>query len=488
MKRLVVCLAMLAAGVLVFDSPAYAEDPPLSEDLYLSEISISTSLDEKYVEIFINNPVTSNDYYIMTTSNDGSSLSTGYNLAGISDQEAGSHYVFTGVKAGLYLTNPSNGRILYLCQGDQSKTVDKEACKTDYVDKYAYSYLLNTSNSWSRDFDDENLIFKESIKTPGQKNNFAVGEDEDEDEDKEEDIEKVTQYCQALVLSEISSVEQWVEIYNKSDLTIFPANMSECLLGVQSGDTKAGGLRNYSYYKVSSFLSFSSINRYAYVVLDLTKTESKNKIIPNSSSIKDRSVIIADDETDYDYGAIYKSQKEGTTLSYFADGWKVTYSPTPGEENKYQQYQTCEPGKHINEKTGNCVKDPEPPAECAEGQYRNPETGRCKKIAEANVLAECPEGQYRNPLTNRCKKIATDDDLVPCAEGYERNPETNRCRKIRASENAEYAVEPFGVSNENHTWAIIGAIGIGAIGLLIILQFRHEIAQGFGNIVRRIKK
>lgn len=486
MKRLVVFLAALVTGVTVLSIPIFATDQ-LTKDLYISEISINQ--DDRYVEIFLNKAVLLSEYYLISTTNTSNTPSKIFRLNDALNYLPGDYATFEVLVDDGLLNNPTNKRIVYICRNTQSTAT----CISSPTDTFEYSKLVDTNYSWSRDFSDENLAINLSQLTPGEQNDFDIDEDKGEEDDGDNgevgnEPEKATQYCQALVLSEISSVDQWVELYNKSDLTIFPANISECLVGVQSGDTKSGNLRNYNYYKILSFLDFTSINKYAYTILDLTKTESKNKILPNSSSIKDRSVIIADDETDYDYGAIYKSQKEGTTLSYFSDGWKVTYLPTPGEENKYQQYQTCEAGKHINEATGNCVKDPEPPAECAEGQYRNPATGRCKKIAEVNTLAECPEGQYRNPLTNRCKKIATDDDLVPCAEGYERNPETNRCRKIRASEDAEYAVEPYGASNENHTWAVIGAIGIGAIGLLIILQFRHEIAHGFGKIVKRIKK
>lgn len=483
MKRLVVFSAIIAVWAISFSIPIFAAElEDLAGDLYISEVA---SLEEKYVEIYINKKVDSDDYFVMTALADEVPTKA-LNLGSLSEQLSGSYYLFLDIDD-ISLTNPNNTRTVYLCKGNESDKNARKSCVTESIDQFTYSGLSkNSENSWSRDFDGVDLTIKESKRTPGEPNDFNINQKDDEDE--KEDTNKAVQFCQALVLSEISSIEQWIEIYNKSDLTILPANMVDCQIGIQSGDTKTGGIRNYNYHKISSFLNFSSIDKYEYMVLDLTKTESKNKLLPNSSSIKDRSVIMADNEVDYDYGAIYKSQKEGTSLSYFADGWKVTYLPTPGEENKYQQYQTCEPGKHINEVTGNCVKDVDPPAECPEGQYRNPETGRCKKYPEEKVLAECPEGQYRNPLTNRCKKIASDDDLMPCAEGYERNPETNRCRKIRSTDSAEYAVDPYGENSENYTWAIIGAVGIGVIGLLIALQFRHEIAQGFAKIGKRIKK
>jgi len=288
------------------------------------------------------------------------------------------------------------------------------------------------------------------------------------------------QYCSALRLSEISTNDQWIEIYNDSDFTISSENLEDCTLAVQYGDSLP---MNFNRYKLDlgQHIGANIIASYSYFVIDIATADGLS--LPKS--VKDRTIVIIDTEHEYD-DAMYSSQKANTTLALFADGWKVTYAPTPGEENIYQRWQTCEVGKHINEATGNCVKDPEPPVECAEGQFRNPETGRCKKIATEPVLAECAEGQFRNPLTNRCKKIATEDDLVPCAEGWERNPETNRCRKIVSTFDAQYAIDPVvGNSSSSEMWIWIGAGGLAFVGGLMAWQFHSEIGRFFRRLFRR---
>jgi len=61
--------------------------------------------------------------------------------------------------------------------------------------------------------------------------------------------------------------------------------------------------------------------------------------------------------------SIPHGQKSLTSYANFGvdtdnnETWKVTYNPTPGAENIYQEFRTCEDGKVINTVTGNCVKD-----------------------------------------------------------------------------------------------------------------------------------
>jgi hypothetical protein len=209
----------------------------------------------------------------------------------------------------------------------------------------------------------------------------------------------------------------------------------------------------------------------------------------------------------------YKKVKDGASWAWFdgeESGWLQTFAPTPGGENVYQQFQTCESGKMINPETGNCVKIPAEQAECPEGQFRNPETGRCKKLVEevslsvcpegsfrnpetgrckkfetATVLAACPEGSYRNPETNRCRKLATETVASTCQEGYERNPETNRCRKVVDSSTAKFAVEEVPMSTESNIMIGAAAGGIGVTLAMIGWSFRQDIWRVFSRIVAR---
>lgn len=292
----------------------------------------------------------------------------------------------------------------------------------------------------------------------------------------EETGDDVPQYCSVLQLSEISTNEQWIEIYNDSDFVILPVNLKNCFLSVQYGDKIIDGKPNYRKLNLGSFSGLSRIEEYEYFIISINETS-----LSLAKNVKDRSVVIHDNTDDYS-DTLYSTQKAGTSLSYFADGWKITYHVTPRAENIYQQWQTCETGKHINEATGNCVKDPEPPAECAEGQFRNPETGRCKKIASEKELVECAVGQFRNPLTNRCKKIAVDDGLKPCAEGWERNPDTNRCRKIISSEPAQFSIDEMEGSDAENYWIWAGIGGLLAVGGVVLWQFRPEISKFFKKI------
>jgi hypothetical protein len=316
--------------------------------------------------------------------------------------------------------------------------------------------------------------------TPGEPNNFNLNIDP-ENPPIIDPPNPQPQYCSVLQLSEISTSDQWIELYNNSDLTITSENLVDCSLAVQYGDKLPP---NFDRYKLnlSQYLGVNIISPYEYFVIDVTTTDGLS--LPKS--VKDRLILLFDTETDYDE-IQYSSQKSDTSLAYFTDGWKITYAPTPASENIYQQWQTCDVGKHINEATGNCVKDAEPPAECAEGQYRNPLTGRCKKFESENVLAECAEGQFRNPLTNRCKKIASDDELTPCAEGWERNPETNRCRKIVSKVDAEYGIDPYAENVTNDMWAWLGGGGLALAGGLVAWQFRPEVSRA-GKKLMELKK
>ena len=141
--------------------------------------------------------------------------------------------------------------------------------------------------------------------------------------------------------------------------------------------------------------------------------------------------------------------------------WRLTYAPTPGEPNNYQEFKTCEEGKVINKITGNCVKI----------------TTVSEKV--------CQEGQYLNILTGRCKKIETTAEKK-CKEGYYLNPDTGRCKKVKENNGANYDLKPENYEETSSfiaLYAIFGVVGLGV--LYLIYEFRHEILKLFGKVFRR---
>ncbi len=213
----------------------------------------------------------------------------------------------------------------------------------------------------------------------------------------------------------------------------------------------------------------------------------------------------------------YASPKDGTAWAWLdGDDWRLTYHPTPGAANIWQEFPPCEAGYERNHDTGRCRKIVivAAPTPCAEDQYRNPETGRCKKIEQlagltpckvgqernpetnrcrniassTKELTPCKEGQERNPETNRCRNVATAAAAKPCQPGWERNPETNRCRKIVAAQNAQFAVNQAPASRETGLWMWAGIAAIVGVVGYIIWQFRAEIAKTFRKFAKNPAK
>lgn len=283
-----------------------------------------------------------------------------------------------------------------------------------------------------------------------------------------EDMDTHPAKCRGLEITELLTYytsdqsEQFIEFFNP---TSEPIEMSGCKISYKNktydlaGSVPSGGY--YAYYPKSQF-SFT-----------------KNPTNPLLLAIIDANGEVID-EISYPNG-----QKKSTSFAKIFDAhgresWQITYAITPGSENNYQKFRSCEEGKIINEATGNCVKAT-PLKEAATTKI---------KSTTSSALAPCPEGKYRNPLTNRCKNIETaSSSLKECAEGYERNPETNRCRKVvstSTNNGADYAITP--TEHSDHT-VFIG-IGIMLIIILlgsiyIILQFRHEIARACRKIRQR---
>ena len=281
--------------------------------------------------------------------------------------------------------------------------------------------------------------------------------------------EELPESC-GVIMTEIftyytdSPVEQFVEFYNPTEID---QDISLC---------------EYSYknkiYPVTGIISPGAY--YVYKNPELTYT--KNPTVFNTYSLSGIDTLLP------------HGQKKGTSYALFNIGtesekWLQTYQPTPGAENVYQEFQTCDDGKVINPETGNCVKEvAEEEITCPEGKYLNPLTGRCKNIPITKTTT-CKEGYYLNPETGRCKKNPAAATVKECAEGYELNPDTNRCRKIRENTGMEYPVEETEEGSYDNpkifiaTGAVILLVVIGVI--YVVYQYRKEIKQFILKICRR---
>ena len=141
----------------------------------------------------------------------------------------------------------------------------------------------------------------------------------------------------------------------------------------------------------------------------------------------------------------------------------MTYAPTPGTPNNYQEFKTCEKGKVINEVTGNCVKATE---------------------VKTKV---CKEGYYLNIFTGRCRKIVVPKEKT-CKEGYYLNPETGRCRKNKQNDGANYSLEPENYEKSSSFVALYAVLGVVLMGIIyVIYEFRDEIKKFFGKVFRRFR-
>ena len=258
----------------------------------------------------------------------------------------------------------------------------------------------------------------------------------------EEGYGQVMSQCKGLQFSEVLSYyetlksEQFIEFYNTQSEQIL---LDGCMVRYKNKSHVLKGIvkpEEYFVYYPEGF--------------NLTKNPTNGNLI----ELVDVDGAVVDSLT-YPNG-----QRKATSyamLGYDATGeeiWRVTYAPTPGEGNNYQEFKACEEGKVINEATGNCVK-------------------------VTTVAAKvCPEGQYLNILTGRCKKYVTASEKT-CKEGYYLNPETGRCRKIVENKGAEYAVaEVNDGKTESSFIALYAVLVVMAVGLgYLIYEFRHEIVR-----------
>ena len=253
---------------------------------------------------------------------------------------------------------------------------------------------------------------------------------------------KGLQFSEILSYYETAKSEQFIEFYNPKQEQIL---LDGCQVRYKNKNYGLSGVVRPEEYLV-------------YYPSDFNLT--KNPVNSNKLELVDVDGAVVD-TLEYPNG-----QRKGASyalIGYDERGeeiWKVTYAPTPGAPNNYQEFRTCEEGKVINEVTGNCVKV----------------TAVAAKI--------CPEGQYLNVLTGRCKQYTTETEKT-CKEGYYLNPETGRCRKIVENNGADYSVEPEKYEEQSSFVALYAVLGVVGVGLVyLVYEFRREIAKLWRRVWR----
>lgn len=257
--------------------------------------------------------------------------------------------------------------------------------------------------------------------------------------------------CKGVVFSEILSYyeslpsEQFIEFFNNSHENI---SLDGCMVRYKNKNYPLSGVIKPEGYLVRYLDDFR-----------LTKNPTTSNVLEFLDS--NGEVL---DKLEY-----FNGQRKGASYAFIAfdssgkEIWKVTYAPTPGEPNNYQEFRTCEAGKVINEATGNCVKV----------------TSLAEKI--------CGEGKYLNILTGRCKSYdSASSGTKECKEGYYYNEETGRCRKSKNNDGAEHALVPETFNEENSFVALYLVLGVVGVGLIyIIYEFRQDIVKIFRKIVKK---
>lgn len=260
--------------------------------------------------------------------------------------------------------------------------------------------------------------------------------------------EKKPSQCRGLIFSEVLSYyenlqsEQFIEIYNSNSEQVL---LDGCKIKYKN-----------KFFELKGILSAEGYFVYLPREFSLTKNPTNIGVL---ELIDTNDEII--DKLEYPNG-----QRKGTSyalIGYDERGseiWRTTYKATPGEENSYQEFKSCEAGKVLNEVTGNCVKV----------------TNVTEKV--------CPDGQYLNILTGRCRKI-TETTEKTCKEGYYLNPDTGRCKKIKENTGADYSLEPENYEESSSFTAVYAVIGVAILGVgYLIYEFRREIRAIFGKVFR----
>lgn len=314
----------------------------------------------------------------------------------------------------------------------------KDGCMSEFKSSKPTTLVRNTE-TWEFEH------VEEYIPTFNEKNYYV-------EPSQDEGYGGVSQ-CRGLIFSEILSFyeteqsEQFIELYNSGAEQIL---MDGCQIKYKNKYYGLSGIIGAEEYYVRKLNDFSL---------------TKNPATMNTLELIDMSGEVID-KLEYPNG-----QRKGTSyamIGYDGNGeeiWHVTYAPTPGEPNNYQEYRTCEAGKVLNEVTGNCVKV----------------TSVSEKI--------CPAGQYLNILTGRCRKIAaTTNKETVCKEGYYLNEETGRCRKIQNNDGADYSIKTETYDEYTSFVALYVVIGIVVLGIVIVIyEFRHEILKFWRKVCQRFR-
>ncbi len=247
--------------------------------------------------------------------------------------------------------------------------------------------------------------------------------------------------CGDLVFSEILSYykeeqsEQFIELHNVGLSSVV---LDGCTLKYKNRIYPLVGEVGVDGYYVRRLTDFA-------VAKDPSKTGLVELLDARSETV---------DVLEYPHG-----QKKGVSyalVGYDDEGeavWEKTYVVTPGAENVYQEFQSCEEGKRINPATGNCVK-----------------------VVEA-VEKTCPAGYYLNASTNRCRKIPVTVEKI-CEDGFYLNEETGRCKRIVENGGVDYALEPETFKEESSFVGLAAVLVVVVAALIyVIFEFRHEILK-----------
>lgn len=247
--------------------------------------------------------------------------------------------------------------------------------------------------------------------------------------------------CKKITISELlsyyetSKSEQFIELYNSGSEQVL---LDGCRLRYKNKTYALSGIvkpeEYYVYYPVEFNITKNPTNNNTIEVIDVNGEVVYKMSYPNGQRKGAAYAMIGYDE-------------KGEEI------WRVTYMPTPGLGNIYQEFRTCETGKVINEVTGNCVK--------------------------VTSLAEtiCKDGYFLNVLTGRCKKIEAASEKK-CKEGYYLNLETGRCRKIVENKSADYSIVPEKFEEKSSFVALYAVIGVVGLGMLYLMyEFRHQIVR-----------
>ena len=373
--------------------------------------------------------------------------SPGHELAAI-------NYIKTlAMKGGITLEQ--DGEII-----DEVCWTGKDECYSDFKSNYPTTLVRNIETGlfehleeYEPEFDETSYVVEETVEP-------------------EKEGEQILNQCEGLEFSEIltyyefSQTEQFVELYNSGESQI---KMEGCFIRYKNKNYALKGTVKPKEYFV-----------YRSKDLKLTKNPTSQNLLE---------IVDFDDEV-VDELSYPKGQKKGTSYALFGYDeedepiWRITYAPTPGRANIFQEFRTCEEGKVINKATGNCVKATEAKVKvCPNGQFLNTKTGRCKKV-QTKKKKVCKAGQFLNPETGRCKKIETKKPKT-CKKGYYLNPETNRCRKIKKNDGADYSLEPENFEESSAFTGLYAAAGVvGAGSLYVAYEFRQEILKLWRKVCR----